>query len=78
MLTTCNSRLSGLLNRAIDLLIEYLLWHLEDVPSSNLACMHQLIHLGQLLQVNNLEGRLDHTTSEEVNGLVAILSVSDV
>lgn len=40
--------------------------------------MHQLVDLRQLLQVNNLEGCLDHTTSEEVNSLIAVLSVSDV
>lgn len=56
----------------------YLLWHLEHVSSSDLACMHQLVDLRQLLQVNHLEGCLDQATSEEVNGLCAVLSVSDV
>lgn len=54
------------------------LWHLQDVSSRDLACMHQLVDFRQLLQVHNLEGRLDHTASEEVNSLITVLSVSDV
>ena len=53
-------------------------WHLQDVSSSDLLLVHQLVHLRQILQVDRLEGCMDQASCKEVNCLLAVLAVSDV
>ena len=36
--------------------------HLEHVPTGDLAGMHQLVHLVQLLELDGLEGGVDQAT----------------
>jgi hypothetical protein len=54
------------------------IWHLEDVASSDLVLVHELVHLGQILQFDRLEWRMDQASYKEIDGLFAVLSVSDV
>lgn len=50
----------------------------NDVSSSDLALVHQVVHLLQLAQANDLEWCLDDATAEELNGLGRVLAVTDV
>ena len=52
--------------------------HLEDVTTSDLACVHELVHLRELLEVDRLEGSMDQATSEERKSLLRILSIADI
>lgn len=50
----------------------------EDVATGNGALLHEVVDLVELRQTDNLEGSLDHATSEEVKSLGGILAVTDV
>ena len=49
-----------------------------DSSNQHLKPTHKLEHLRQLLQRNSLERSLDQATRVEVNGLNAILAVTDI
>lgn len=55
-----------------------LLGSVHDVSSGNLEVVHEIVHLLQLGQSNNLEWCLDEAAAEEVDGLGAVLAVADV
>jgi len=63
-------------NHANNLL--FCVWHLQDVSTSNLPGVHQLVDLRQLLEIDGLEGSVDHTTGEKIQGFCAVLPVADV
>ena len=50
----------------------------QDIPPRNLALVHEVVHALQLGQANDLEGRLDETAAEEVEGLGRVAPVADV
>jgi uncharacterized protein (DUF736 family) len=58
--------------------IRRLLWDLDHISASNLARLHQIINLWELLEVDSLEGRLDLPASVEFNRLCAILPIAHV
>jgi len=55
-----------------------LLGSINNVPPRNLALVHQVINLLQLRHTDDLEGGLDDATTEEFDGLGAVLAVADV
>lgn len=50
----------------------------DDVATDNLASLHELVDLVELRETDSLEGDLDETAAEEVNGLSGISTVADV
>ena len=55
-----------------------LLGCVQDVSSGNLEVVHEVVHLLELRQANNLERCLDNAAAEELDGFGAVLAVADV
>ena len=55
-----------------------LLRSINDVSSSDLALVHELVHLVQFAQSARLIWCIDQTTSEELDGLCRVASITDV
>lgn len=55
-----------------------LLARIHNIPSSNLAFMHQVVHLLQFTHANRLKGTLDEAALEEVESLGGVFSVADI
>lgn len=62
----------------IRILFPLRVWHLDDVSSGNLPLVHHIVYLWQLLQLHCLEWGVNQATSKEVEGLLGVLSVTDV
>lgn len=52
--------------------------HLEHVPADDLALVHHVVDLGQVLEIDGLEGGADEAAGEEVERLGRVLAVADV
>ena len=50
----------------------------DDIPTGDLALLHELEDFLELAKTDDLVGSLDETSSEEVDGFRGVLSVSNV
>lgn len=50
----------------------------HDVSTSDLSLVHHVVHALELRQTNRLEGSLDDSAAEELDGFRAVLAVTDI
>ena len=56
----------------------HLLGGIDDITAGNLAFVHQVVHLLQLREADNLVRRLDQTATVELKRLGGVLAVAHV